>query len=264
MNNSSSQHGCVLVHGAHQGPWVWRRLIDALEIPAVTVSLPGRGQRDHHLSNVSLEDCVTAVVEAVAGSGFQRPVLVGHSMSGVVVDIAAERLGADLGAVVAVAASVPAPGRAQIDQLMPSLYAPVAKLALGLRPGGRFAPMSMSSRRAKRMLCNDLDSVITEDLVSRLQPETAHLLLDPSPKHTQRRRGRRIYVVATADKCISPKVQRRSAFAFGATEIVEISAGHEVMLGQPKVLASLIARVAKGWSASGRVDGSSDDAAPRG
>jgi pimeloyl-ACP methyl ester carboxylesterase len=83
----------VLVHGGFHGAWCWERLIPELGKrghEAVAIDLPGHGKRvDEEASLAGYRDAVAEVIEG-------GDVLVGHSMGGFVVsvaaDVAAERL----------------------------------------------------------------------------------------------------------------------------------------------------------------------------
>jgi pimeloyl-ACP methyl ester carboxylesterase len=85
----------LLVHGAWHGAWCWHKVIPLLEArghTAIAIDLPGHGQDTRPAPDVRLEDYVNAVVQAADDQ--PGPVLlVGHSMAGIVISQAAERLG---------------------------------------------------------------------------------------------------------------------------------------------------------------------------
>jgi pimeloyl-ACP methyl ester carboxylesterase len=77
----------VLVHGGFHGAWCWELLIPELERrghTAVPVELPGHGQKAHE--NPSLASYRDAVVEAIEPGD----VLLGHSLGGFIVSVAAD------------------------------------------------------------------------------------------------------------------------------------------------------------------------------
>jgi pimeloyl-ACP methyl ester carboxylesterase len=76
----------ALVHGSYHGAWCWDRLrpeLEALGHRVITMDLPittpGLGAADY----------ADAIVDALAGSDF--PVVVGHSMAGLIIPLVAER-----------------------------------------------------------------------------------------------------------------------------------------------------------------------------
>jgi pimeloyl-ACP methyl ester carboxylesterase len=102
--------GIVLVHGSNLSAACWGPVVEHLSSPAVAVDLPGRGSRPADIMAVTLDDCVTAVVDAADQAGLGRFVLVGHSLGGVVITETACRYPDRVAGRVYVGALVPAPG----------------------------------------------------------------------------------------------------------------------------------------------------------
>lgn len=104
----------LLVHGLFVGPWAFERVIPALAahgFPVYAVALSGRdgGRPVADIGSVPLSDFADDVRDALAWIGRRHgiaPALVGHSMGGLVAQVAAQD--ADLSALVLVA---PAPPR---------------------------------------------------------------------------------------------------------------------------------------------------------
>ncbi len=96
-NNAFSQSGktYLLVHGAWHGAWCWDKVIPLLQArghTAIAVNLPGHGPDSGRTPDTSLEDYVNAVTKTASDQ--EGPViLVGHSMAGIVISQAAEKLG---------------------------------------------------------------------------------------------------------------------------------------------------------------------------
>ena len=85
----------LLIHGAWHGAWCWNKVIPLLEArghTAIAIDLPGHGPHSEMSSDVSLDDYVNAVV-ATANSRKGPLILIGHSMAGIVISQAAEKLG---------------------------------------------------------------------------------------------------------------------------------------------------------------------------
>jgi pimeloyl-ACP methyl ester carboxylesterase len=83
----------MLIHGAWQGQWAWKPIIEKLEneqLEVVTLDLPGSGEDDTELSDVTLEAYAKAIVETAQNFSDKGDiVLVGHSMGGAAVTAAA-------------------------------------------------------------------------------------------------------------------------------------------------------------------------------
>lgn len=122
----------VLVHGAWHGSWCWERVIRALAAlghMAVAPDLPGHGLNARFpsaywagrpsaglateaspLAAVTLDDyaaSVQAAIDQVRAAGYERVVLVGHSMAGIVLNRIGEASPGKLQKLVYLAANLP-------------------------------------------------------------------------------------------------------------------------------------------------------------
>jgi pimeloyl-ACP methyl ester carboxylesterase len=77
--------GVVLVHGANHAAVCWDAVLMHLVAPTVEVDLPGRGSRPAEVTAVTLDDAVEAGIDSADQAGFQRFVLVGHSLGAVAI-----------------------------------------------------------------------------------------------------------------------------------------------------------------------------------
>jgi pimeloyl-ACP methyl ester carboxylesterase len=85
----------LLIHGAWHGAWCWDKVVPMLQASghkAIAIDLPGHGQDIGRTSDISLDDYVNEVVKT-ANDQHGQVILVGHSMSGIVISQAAEKLG---------------------------------------------------------------------------------------------------------------------------------------------------------------------------
>jgi pimeloyl-ACP methyl ester carboxylesterase len=114
---SSEPRGFVLLHGAMLGRWIWDRVTPLLELPGLTVDLPGRGTKPTDLTEVTLGDAIDSVVADVEAWSHQQVVLVAHSLSGILVPAVTARLGERVAHAVFVSAAVPRPGSSYLDVL---------------------------------------------------------------------------------------------------------------------------------------------------
>ncbi len=97
-NDAFSQSGktYLLVHGAWHGAWCWDKVIPLLQArghKAIAIDLPGHGHDIGRTSDISLDDYVNEIVKT-ANDQKGQVILVGHSMAGIVISQAAEKLGA--------------------------------------------------------------------------------------------------------------------------------------------------------------------------
>ncbi len=106
-----SVDGVVLVHGANHGAGCWDSVVAHLVAPSIAVDLPGRGARPADFATVTLDDCVNTVVGSADDAGFERFLLVGHSLGGVTITETAWRHPKRVAELIYVGAIVPAPGQ---------------------------------------------------------------------------------------------------------------------------------------------------------
>lgn len=106
----------VLVHGAFEGGWIWRRVAERLRAAGHAVSTPtlsGCGARAHLLHrDITLETHVQDVVAEIEMEDLRDVVLVGHSYGGSVVTVAADRVSDRVRRLVYLDAAAPAHGQA--------------------------------------------------------------------------------------------------------------------------------------------------------
>ena len=131
-----------LVHGAWHGRWCWEKVTGKLEAQGYTVvarDLPGLGEDRTPAAEITLEKYTDAVCETLVTE--DEPVLlVGHSMGGIVISQAAERLPDKIKALVYVSAYLLNNGQSILQMVQEDEN--LAKLASFLVSDG---PMSASS-----------------------------------------------------------------------------------------------------------------------
>lgn len=109
----------VLVHGAGQGSWVWKKVRSSLQrrgSQVFTPTLTGLGDRSHLLSpGINLDTHIDDVVNLIRWEGLHNVVLCGHSYGGCVITGVAERLPERLGSLVYLDAVLLQDGQSTLD-----------------------------------------------------------------------------------------------------------------------------------------------------
>lgn len=216
--------GVLLVHGAWHGAWCWAPVLDEFRsggVEALAVDLPGHGSRRSFGSALRLDDYVSAVVQAAAKMS-KPPLLVGHSMGGMVISAAAERDPSAFRSLTYLAAFLPGSGQALADL--------TAELGSGQ---GRVEGENVVLERdeAHRLFYQDCDASLAAWALDQLHPEPLAPAFDQVAL-TEERFGRlaRDYVVCARDQAIDPGFQRRMAARGLCQTVVEFDCGHSPFL----------------------------------
>ena len=216
------------MHGGMCTAACWDPVLPHLAMPVVAVDLPGRGNRPADLATVKLDDCVQAVIDSADQAGFERFVLVGHSLGGVTVTETAWRHPERVAQLIYVGALVPWPG---------------ANASL-LTNGGDLPPgeFFMDDAVAKAYFGNDMSDEQWTEAWQGFVPEAANLMnaqLSGYPNATP------ITYVSMADDVPVPPtlVEQMIASLGAAVDHRRLPMGHMVMVTQPRELAEIINEV---------------------
>ena len=215
----------VLVHGGMHGSWCWDPVLPLLAAPYVAVDLPGRGRRPAELATVSLDDAVQAVLDDADAAGFDRFVLVGHSLGGVTITETAVRHPGRVAALVYVGALVPGPGQS------------AAELMTGTR--SEQMPV-LGEELARALFGTGMDDATWSQHYAGLVPDAPGLMnarLSGYPS------GLPVtYVSMTLDAPVPPQLAEQMAANLGPDVQVEVvpEAGHTIMTTHPDLIAAII------------------------
>jgi len=238
----------LLVHGAWHGAWCWERLLPALAARGhhgVAIDLPDHGGDRGSPWSATLAHYAGRVRESAAALR-EPPVLLGHSMGGIVISQAATEGPGEFAALVYLCAFVPERGEslASLGRLDPSSLVPKSA-RLGLT-GPR-----IRADRAKNVFygsCSDEDA----------RWASARLQVDPwlplvqgfRPRHPIR--VPRVYVECTQDRAISLDRQRAMRARFDFERVVTLDTDHSPFLSRPDELAAHLADIGRFVDGSGR------------
>jgi pimeloyl-ACP methyl ester carboxylesterase len=227
--------GILLVHGAWHGPWCWDGFAQRLaghghQVHAVQLrGHDGPPGRIWH----RVRDYVADVGEAAARFA-APPVLVGHSLGGLVVQKYLER-GPAQGAVLL----APLPHRGMgVPVARLTVRHPVATLAANLSL--RLRPLVATPKLVRELFYTpDTPQELVDDTFGRLQDESWPAFLDtlviwPRPRRVQ---VPVLVMGAQHDGFFTPAELRRTAAAYGTEAEIVPNMGHNLMLdtGWPRV-----------------------------
>jgi pimeloyl-ACP methyl ester carboxylesterase len=237
--SSSTPRTFVLVHGASQGGWCWRRVSDRLERrghKVFTPTLTGMGERSHLMSaSVNLDMHITDVVNVIQWESLDDIVLVGHSYGGWVVSGVAEQALPAIASIVFLDAFMPENGQRGLDLNSPRSKAEIAE---ALKNG----EVSRPAPPASTWNVNERDRAWV-DAKQTAQP--IGVSLQPIRLTGARERvAKKIYIRATGYP--NPNFDRFYAKtkADPSWRTYEVPCGHDVMVDLPERLTQILEEAA--------------------
>jgi pimeloyl-ACP methyl ester carboxylesterase len=227
----------VMVHGAFCGGWAFERFRTPFEAQGFTVLAPdlrGHGDSDHpRVVNVSMAD-YAADIAALCESLPEPPILVGHSMGGLVAQLAARK--ANIQALVLLAPSPPwGVSGSSIEE---------AVTAFGVQMMGAFSSGAVEPDKGlmRRYSLDRMDTPGREAVVSRMCAEsglavreTLNWWLDPfmtTSVGAGPLAAPSLVIVGSADVVHPPATARQTAERIGAALQVMPGMSHW-LLGEP-------------------------------
>lgn len=242
MPTEPRRQGLVLLHGAFHSAACWAPTVTELErrapdLVVLAVDLPGRGRTPADLRSVTLAACVDHVVAEVDRSGFDRVVVVAHSLGGLTAPSVAARLGADrVARLVLIAATIPPEGTSDLDLLPQPARWVMARL---LRPGRVRRPPSRAL--ARLFFCNGMSSEQRQLVYSQLVPESTNLFTEPVDRSGLPDAIPRTWILTRRDRSMLPAKQRAAMRNLGRIdEVIELDTCHDAMVSEPGELARIL------------------------
>jgi pimeloyl-ACP methyl ester carboxylesterase len=246
----------VLVHGGAHGPWCWDRLLPYLDGDALAVDLPPKSVRGGprrlepvpELRTLTVADFADSVLRDVDAAGFERIVLVGHSMGGLTISEVAGRVPDRIEHLVYVSCMVPPEGTSAIEALPEDLRNLTRAAVEQARRGGDNPIGGLDEQTTREMFCNDMDEEQTRFVLDRTGTEVVEVLAEPVSRAGIPPQLPKTFVKLLRDQSLAPDhqdllIQNLRDSPGGDVEVVTIDAGHDVMISRPKELADVLNRL---------------------
>jgi pimeloyl-ACP methyl ester carboxylesterase len=229
----------VLVHGGAHGAWCWAPMLASLGDDAIAVDLPpvsirggpARNEVPPGIADIHVADWADAVLAGADAAGFERFVLVGHSLGGLTICETARRAPARVAHLVFVSAIAPPEGKTVLDALPPEIVALTAN--------------GMTEATVVEMFCSDLDAAQTRFVLDHVGSEVMNPMVEPVTRAGMAAGIPKTYVRLGRDHALPPAAQDASIAALeavpgGAVAVVELDSGHSAMISHPADLAAIL------------------------
>ncbi|KQX48658.1 alpha/beta fold hydrolase [Paenibacillus sp. Root444D2] len=226
----------LLIHGAWHGAWCWEKIVPMLETAGhrvIAIDLPGHGEDQTPISEVSLDMYVNRVVATIDGLD-QEVILVGHSMGGIVVSQAAEYRPNRIKSLVYLTAFLLQNGQNML----------VIPPNPNMRVSEDGSTITVPADKAKDTFYNNC---LDEDLVgavSRLQVQATNPFVTPVSL-TEKNFGQvpRYYIEGLRDNAISIDMQRQMQAASPCKEVFTLDSDHSPFYSTPEQLCNILLNI---------------------
>jgi pimeloyl-ACP methyl ester carboxylesterase len=231
----------LLIHGGEHGAWCWARLIPELHArghQALALDLPGHGADPTPPEQVTFDGYVSAILAALQRME-QAPILLGHSLAGMVISAVAERVPDKLKLLVYLAAHLPRDGDSLLALEKRNPQPCVTRHVRFVRDG---AAVAVARDKVRELFYADCADADVAEAVARLRPEPT-APLNRSVRLTAGRFGRvrRLFVTTEQDRAIPLAFQQQMIAASPPTPTRPLRSGHSPFLSTPGHLASVLA-----------------------
>ena len=235
----------LLVHGAWHGAWCWRKLIPALEARGhrgIAFDLPGHGEDRTPPGDVTLEAYAQKTVAMLAGLS-EPPMLVGHSMGGMVISAAAERRPAGVKRLVFLCAGLMKSGETLLDTLADDAG---SLLNEAMEPSADGLGLVLKPERVREVFYADCGDADVADAIARVcQQASAPVAVPLTLTSANFGHVLRDYIVCKQDRAISPERRRDMIADSPCDRVIEIDRGHSPFLSAPDELADILVSLAR-------------------
>ena len=232
----------LLVHGGLHGGWCWDRVVPLLQARGHEVralDLPGSDRRTP-AAEVTFDTYRDATVAAVMQAA-EPPILVGHSLGGRTISIAAETAPDRIRALVYLAAILPALDRGKNPQPDPDNI-----IAKAFFPADDGLSLMVPYEAARAGFYSDCSEEDAKAAFSRVVPQPTLAVTTPVCL-TAANWGRvpRHYIYTTKDLTVPIAMQRAMVELSPCASTHEIPSGHSPFLNHPGMVADILCEIAR-------------------
>ncbi|SDN62157.1 Lysophospholipase, alpha-beta hydrolase superfamily [Lutimaribacter pacificus] len=237
----------LLIHGSAHGAWCWRDLIPeltALGHNARAIDLPGHGQDGTPYAQVTLDGYADAIADALDTPA----IVVGHSMGGYPITLAAERAPDMVQMLIYLCAYVPKPGLSLAQMRMEAPYQPLLPHIRMTpdRKGWTVPDDILHDRFYHDCPPGTVEFAAANLCIQATQPTSVPVTVTERSSHIPRR-----YIRCSEDRTIPPEYQVTMTRDWPADHVVTMDCSHSPFFAKPRDLAAILHDFAKGQARPG-------------
>lgn len=229
----------LLIHGSAHGAWCWDHVIPHLTAAGHTahsIDLPSHGTDQTPSASVTLDMYAGKIRAAMHG----KTVLVGHSMAGYPITVAADQSPHMVDKLVYLCAHVPEAGKSIADMRMLADTQPLAEAMVSSTDG---KTITINPTMAHGKFYHDVDLVLSDWAISQLCPQPIAPQITPYAGGS--RAHNRHYIRCMDDRAIPPSYQVARTHDWPADTVSDMQTSHSPFLSAPKALAAELIRIAE-------------------
>ena len=229
----------LLIHGSAHGAWCWDHVIPLLEDAghsARAIDLPSHGDDQTPAALVTLEMYAGKIRAAL----HSKTVLVGHSMAGYPITVAADLSPHMIDKLVYLCAHVPEPGKSIADM---RLLAESQPLAEAMIPSADGKTITNEPTLAQAKFYHDVPPKLSDWAISNLCPQP--IAPQTTPYTGSPRTHDRYYIRCMNDRAIPPQYQVDRTAKWPSDRVSSLPTSHSPFLSDPAALAAELIRIAE-------------------
>lgn len=231
----------LLIHGSCHGAWCWRDVLPLLRKQghdSQAIDLPSHGDDTTPLADVTLDLYAQAILDAVT----KPAVLVGHSMAGFPITLAAELAPEKISKLVYLCAYVPTPGKSLVEMRK---AAPRQFLADAIVTAPDRRSFTIDPAKACEKFYHDCSKETVAYAMKRLVPQAIQPQATPINCMDNVRKVEAHYILCEKDQTIPPEYQESMSADFPRSHVTCLPTSHSPFFAAPAKLAETLIQIAE-------------------
>lgn len=229
----------VLVHGGYAAGWSWERVMPYLREndlvgAVIALDLVGHGSRlsEKPENQITMEDYIDDVVDAIEKRNLRNVVLVGHSLAGTIIPYAAARVSDRIKRLIYISGMIPSDGKSVLKTVQDDF---------GMNFG---TSDSKNQYDYRQIFCHFMDEPTIEWYLSRIGSEPPAALNTPMNQIRLPENMPVTYVQLTEDLWLTMHMQNHMIQSLTNPELIELESGHNAPISHPEEIARILLRYA--------------------